>query len=227
VVGSDDPDRLRAALAAVESENAALRRQAEEYRRETQLRVRNMLSLMRSLARRTAAEGDGAEEWRDRLDGRLASFARAQAVIFRTAPAGVDLELLVADELLAFGVRLGAGAEAEGDPVSLAPRAASVLGLAFHELGQMAVEGGATLGPGWSVAVRWRFAEDGTLLIDWAEAGRTADPGQADAQSFGRAWLEQAVAYELGGSVRLDTDGGGLCCRLRLPPDCVHAASGL
>lgn len=112
--GPDELDRLRGALDEAERRNRheratveVLRAELGEYRREAQHQVRNILSVVRSIARRTAEEGETAEDYRARLDGRLGSFTRLQGHFLQNPTGGVDLCALVADELLAFGVGAG------------------------------------------------------------------------------------------------------------------------
>lgn len=207
----------------------ALRAAAGEQRRETQHQVRNILSVVRSIARRTAAEGETAEEYRARLESRLASFTRLQALILRDPPGGVDLYTLVSDELLTFRLGIGAQACVEGPDVRLQPKPASVLGLAFHELACVTIDG--DLGEaGAHLDVNWRVEVNGGgssyLRIQWTQTGRGADAGPGPNSAFDREFLEQAVNYELGGDVRLDVTHDGLTCRFRLPIESVVLQDG-
>ena len=52
---------------------------------------------MRSIARRTAATSDAAEDYAMHLDGRIDVFARVQAGVTRDPASGIDLGRLVAD----------------------------------------------------------------------------------------------------------------------------------
>jgi two-component sensor histidine kinase len=61
--------------------------------------VRNTLAVVRSIARRTAATSDTVEDYAMHLEGRLDAFARVQGALTRNPSSGVDLTVLVADEL--------------------------------------------------------------------------------------------------------------------------------
>lgn len=206
---------------------AMLRGAIDRNRRETQHQVRNIFSVIRSIVRRTAVEGETIEAFQARLDGRLASFARLQGHILRNPPGGIDLATLVSDELLAFGIGLGARAHVDGADVRLFPKAASVLGLAFHELACMAIGGGGHVGSDARIDVEWRMEPDagegGRLSIEWADSRRDADTRAEPDAAFGREFLEQAVSYELGGDVQLNAAQGGLICRFRIPAENVVA----
>src|SRR5205085_4037190 len=69
---------------------------AEESQRlllaELQHRVRNTLSVVRSIARRSAETSSTVEEYAAHLDGRLNAFARTQALATRDPEGGLDLE---------------------------------------------------------------------------------------------------------------------------------------
>ena len=225
-VEPDDAPGLRVELDHARAAIEALRRDLREQRREAQHRVRNVLAMVRSIARRTIDEGETAETYQALLDGRLASFARVQGLILRSPTAGVDLDTLVAGELLAYGIRLGAGARVAGDAVVLTATAAGVLGLAFHELTRMTIEGALTTASrGGGIDVRWDRNDDSggsaSLVIDWRDTALRSAIAPASISTFGHEILEQAVAYELNGTARLEVADGGLTCRFFIPYDCV------
>lgn len=225
---ADELERLRSALDEARRQGErdraaidALRGSIDEQLRETQHQVRNILSVVRSIARRTAAEGETAEEYQLRLDSRLASFTRLQAHMLRNPPGGVDLCTLISDELLTFRLAVGAQATVEGAETCLEPKAASVLGLAFHELACMAVDSSDPVDADVHVEVHWRTETNGggpgLLRIEWAQTGQGTNVASDRHVAFGREYLEQAVTYELGGEVRFEPMNGGLMCRFRLP----------
>jgi two-component system CheB/CheR fusion protein len=223
-------DRLRRSLQDAEQQQerdrvviANLRKEVSEFQRETQHQVRNILSVVRSIARRTVEDGETAEEYQVRLDSRLASFANLQSQIVRDPKAGVDLCTLLDNELLAFGVKLGQEAHVDGPPVSLEPKPAGILGLAFHELARMAIEGGTSAGLDGQIQVRWRLkpaaGDPEYLEIIWLETGRLGYDGSKPEPAFGREVVEQAFAYEAGGEVTLDITEDGLKCRFHILTD--------
>lgn len=174
--------------------------------REARRHLRNILSVVRSLAGRTADEMETVEEFRILFDGRLAAFARAQSVNVRT---GLDLARLIGDELLGFGIGLGeGGVEIDGGPVRLLPRAAGLLALLVHELvDEHAAKGGTGM-------ARIAWIADDDLVIDWSQ-----DVG-ADAFRPLPYWIGQAIAYKLKGRVSEDRGDGLVRRRIRLPRTC-------
>lgn len=223
----DEMGRLRDALEEAERQAErhraaieALRKEAHDHQRETLRHVRNTLGVVRSIVCRTIADGETAEDFQARLASRIASFARLQSHLFRNPTTGVDLYALVADELLPFGFRPGTDAHLNGHPINLKPKAARVLGGAFHELARMGIEGGGLGDADSRLSVHWDMVADGAgsshLRIDWSEGGRRARPSLSDATEFDRD-VEGAVAYDLAGTVLLEMTSDTLNCRFQLP----------
>lgn len=203
---------------------AELEAQAVAARADPQHYVRNTLAVVRSIARRTAANSESVEDYQDNLDGRISAFARVQSVLMRNPGSGIDLGLLIADELIAFGVGLGKEARLDGAPLRLKPKPAGLLGLAIHELAVNSIKVGA-LAVGGSIAVAWSVEPNGSepgLRINWSEAGKVpgADMNEKK-QGFGPEVLKEAIAYELSGSAIIDVSSTGLMCRIHLPLECL------
>jgi two-component sensor histidine kinase len=200
---------------------AALIEQGRIDRQETQHNIRNILSVIRSVARRTAATAETLDTYQANLDGRLAAFSRVQAALSRNLRAGVALDSLVGDQLLAFGLRIGDQVSVDGEDLRLKPRPAGLLGLAFHELAVNSVSYGA-LAIGRTVSVRWsREASDigDHVCIEWTEDGTVPGATSRKTRGFGSQVIEDAIAYELSGSTLFDLSAAGLTCRVRLPQE--------
>ena len=207
----------------------ALRNDAREAQGEALRHVRNTLAVVHSIVGRIVGDEETAEDYQARLSSRLTSFARLQSHLLRNPTTGVNLSLLIADELLPFGIRLGAEAHVEGGDIRLKPKAASVLGGAFHELARMAVEGSSFAGGDSRIVVRCVVETEGTaapyLRIDWNENGRRKGLSPNAKTEFDRD-VEGVVAYELAGTVLLEMASGGLNCQFRLPATQVISSWG-
>ncbi|HEY0572204.1 MAG TPA: CheR family methyltransferase [Enterovirga sp.] len=197
---------------------------AEETQRlllaELQHRVRNTLSVVRSIARRTARTSDTVEEYAMHLDGRLQAFARTQGFVTRNPAAGVDLELLVVEELLAYGAQEGDQASISGPQVRLQPKAAETFGLVVHELATNAIKHGSLSKPGGRVDVSWSIeGVEGTRVLgfEWIESGGPAPAVSPRRCGFGTELLERTLSYELKATASLDFAETGLRCRIQLP----------
>lgn len=180
-------------------------REREADAREHLRHIRNVLSVVRVLAERSAEEAETVEEFRAVFDGRLAALSRAQSA-FGDPRAGRELGAIFGDELLGFGMGVGAEVELAGPAVRLTPRAASVVALAAHEL-TCASAGVRANGP-----VRVEWALDDALSIDWVEPLRADE--EAPPLPY---WVEQVLAYELRGGLAEERAEGSLRRRMRLP----------
>jgi two-component sensor histidine kinase len=199
------------------------RREAEEYQQillaELQHRVRNILTMVRSIVRRS---GDGVTSTGDyirHLDGRLSALARTQVLLTRGTAAGIELEDILRDELIA-----QAASEAQfllsGPPVRLAPKTAEIIALAVHELTTNATKYGALAQSAASIEIRWRsYEKDGLVWIalGWRETGVSILEPAPRRKGFGTELITQRIPYELKGVGRLDLKPGGLDCTMEFP----------
>ena len=189
-------------------------------------RTRNMLALIRSVARRTAEGEASLEGYLQRFEGRLDAMARVQAMLAARSE-GVDVWELTGEEALAAGLREGEALAIEGPDVTLLPRAAEVVGIALHELFTYAAEL-ATVG-GTRSSLLWQRSADGNLHLAWSLTHEPNDPREDEAGSevpdlatplkegFGRDVLGGMVPYELDARADIQFEDGRLRCEIVLP----------
>lgn len=200
------------------------RKRSEEHLKmllaELQHRVRNVMAVVRSIARRTGETSDTLADYAMHLDGRLDALGRAQALVTRDPAAGVDLEYLVAEELLAHAAHEGNQVKIAGPKVRLKAKAAETMGLALHELVTNAVKYGALSRDGGRIAVTW-VVERGEgvplLRFAWAESGVPVAAVGRRRRGFGTELIEKTLGYELGATAKLAFAPGGLRCTVELP----------
>lgn len=186
---------------------------------ELQHRVRNILALLRSIARRTGETSETVEDFAAHLDGRLDALARTQALLARKPGEGVDLELMVRDELLAQTVRRDR-VVVDGPTVILAPKCAEVLTMAIHELATNSVKYGALSSAGGRVDTSWRVAQhkgEDWLCFSWTESGVALASMAPRRSGFGTELLERLVPYELRGRSVFEFRPGGVRCAIEFP----------
>lgn len=186
---------------------------------ELQHRVRNVLAMVRSIIRRTAAPGMTAEQMAAQLEGRIDALARTQALLTRAVGRGVDLENMVREELRAQAAP-DPKVYVSGPDVTLAPKAAEILTLAVHELATNAVKYGALGQEAGNVTVWWTRERRGDvdwLRLEWTETGVQMPPGAARRHGFGTELITKRVPYELEGRGRIEMDPGGVHCTIELP----------
>jgi two-component system CheB/CheR fusion protein len=181
---------------------------------EFQHRVKNLMANIRSIARHTAGSSTSLEDFAEHFDGRLLALTRNFRAMARARAFDIDLEELVREELLSQAA--GERVRVEGPALRLPQYSADALGLAIHELAVNAMKYGALSGAGAELAVHWTMDEDG-LKLEWRETGVAAVNATPQHRGFGREWIEQGLAYQLGALTSLEFLPGGVLCTIRVP----------
>ena len=188
---------------------------------ELQHRVRNILTVIRSVFGRTMAAGGDVEQVADHFRGRLDALARTQVGVTQSASGLVDLENLIRDELLSVSASDGPDLVIAGPDVALEPKAAETIGLAIHELTTNAIKYGALRGTGGQLRIEWatNLVKQGNrqLVLTWTEQGVPAVPLQPVRYGFGSELIQEALPYRLGAETRLEFRGGGVRCTISMP----------
>lgn len=185
---------------------------------ELQHRTRNLLGVIRSVARRTAETSEDLESFLTHFDGRLSAIARTQTALTRNHEVSTGLDAVILEEFLA-----AAGADQvtlDGPEVQLSGKMADSISLAVHELVTNALKYGALTTPKGHVYVTWELAKhDGhtVLALEWIESGVGIIDVQPSRFGFGRRLLEKALPYELGALTSLRFAPGGLRASLEVP----------
>lgn len=195
-------------------------RRAQTLLAELQHRVRNTLSVIRSIVRRTARSSTTIEEFEQHLDGRLSSFARTQAYVTRDPEGGIDLEMIIRDELLAHAARGAKEIRIEGPEVRLDAKRAETVGLAVHELTSNAVKYGALASDGNRLNVSWSLKGKGAnrmLHFCWLEELAHRKLAKPDRAGFGTELLERVLSYELDATPKLSFQAGGFSYEVQIP----------
>lgn len=185
---------------------------------ELQHRVRNIMAMIRSMAKRGGDGSQTVDEYRQLLSGRLLALARVQTILSRQQNKGGFLRDVIESEIAAQAHHEGQY-EISGPDVMLSPKVMEVLTLAFHELSTNALKYGALSVPGGLVTVSWSAVErkgSPWLFLDWIEKGAPPrDPPTR--RGFGTELIEGKIPYELGGSGRLAFASEGARCHFELP----------
>ncbi|HEU4961193.1 MAG TPA: HWE histidine kinase domain-containing protein [Sphingomonas sp.] len=200
-----------------------LKRAREHHRvlvAELQHRARNTLGMVRSIARRTAENSDSVESFHMHFDGRIGAFARSQSLATGDPVLGVDLETLVAEELLVHHAHEGGQATIAGPPVRLKPKAADILGLALHELAVNAVKFGGLSSDAGRVEVVWTLDDSDdrpVLVLDWLDSAPDRPVARPRYQGFGSELIERSLRYELDAESQFNFNPDGVRCAIRVP----------
>nr|WP_166175115.1 PAS domain S-box protein [Altererythrobacter segetis] len=189
------------------------REQAEQIRlllMEVNHRSKNMLTTIQALARRSAP---GEEGFLARFEDRVQSLAINQDILV-----GREWREVPIDELVQLQLAFIHDAPGEfvvgGPPISLAPRAAEVIGMAMHELATNSLKYGALSTEDGSVDIGWSHRPDGAgLMLWWRESGGPAVV-RPQHSGFGTTLIRDVPQHNLGAEVTLHFHPGGVCWEL-------------
>jgi two-component system CheB/CheR fusion protein len=182
-------------------------------------RVKNTLTVIQSMVRQTWRHSHGAEDFVQRLEGRIMALAGAHKLLIDSDWGGADLRRL-AETQLGANIADGRGRiHLEGEPVILPADVATPLGLILHELATNAVKYGSLSQDGgqvdlsWTVAPRTSGNEQARLRVIWAEKG--GPPVEKPSSlGFGSRLITEAVP---GVRTKQDFAREGVVCTLDIP----------
>jgi PAS domain S-box-containing protein len=182
-------------------------------------RVKNVFTVIQSLASQTRARHQSATTFREAFLGRLAALARAHCMLLDTEWRGASLRGLVENAVQAYLADHPEAIEIEGDDIPLTPAHSVAVSMVLHELGTNAAKFGALSHGKGRLRVVWRKVPDdggSRAELSWEEGGG-ADLAPPKLKGFGSRLIEQACSYQLGGSVAMDYTPEGLTCRISFP----------
>lgn len=185
-------------------------------------RVKNILSVVQSIARQSLGRSDDAK----RLMGRISALAQSHAILATNRWEGARFGELVQNAVAPYQSEDGARIVMGGPDLKVMPKAAQTLTLALHELVTNAAKYGALSRETGQVVAKWILAEDGDerrLRFTWTEHGGPPVSGPPERSGFGSRLIERTLAYELGGVVSLDFAPDGLRAVLDLPMNRLRA----
>lgn len=191
---------------------------------ELQHRTRNLIGVVRSVARQTMDETGSMAAFREAFDHRLGALSRVQGLLSRAEHEPITLRALLSLELDALGATEGQRLPLQGPSVRIRPSHVQTLALALHEMATNARKHGALSQAGGRLGIRWELRDGPTgrhLHIDWHEDGLTrAGTGPADPRAgggYGRVLIEQALPHSLGARTTYALGPTELRCTIDLP----------
>jgi PAS domain S-box-containing protein len=196
------------------SQHAIAERQQRQLR-ESDHRVKNMLTVVSALAQQTARVSANLDDFSAAFGGRLEALARSHQLLVGTEWNEVALTAL-ADQVL--GADVAQGRARFGGP-ELLLKPAQVLGLSMilHELYTNAVKYGALCSEAGDIALDWSVS-DGQVEMCWHERGPPCSP-DVPSSGFGQRMIAMSVRSDLGGTIERDWRSDGLTALLRFPVD--------
>ncbi|WP_333573370.1 sensor histidine kinase [Sphingomonas sp.] len=176
-------------------------------------RVKNMLSVVQSLARQTIGRNPDPAAAQLAFEGRLGALARAHDTLTRVHWEKAELADVALGAVDSCGV--SERVRMSGPTIWLDSRIAVTMAMALHELCTNAIKYGALSGEDGQAAFEWRVEEGPPprLHLVWREQGGPPVTPPAR-QGFGTRMLERALAGDLKAQVRMDFAPEGLVCTI-------------
>jgi two-component sensor histidine kinase len=183
-------------------------------------RSKNLLTVIQSIARRTARTATTMEEFEGRFGRRLQGLAASHDVLVDNSWQGAPLAELMRKHLEPFVDVQSSRLELGGPEIVVTAEAAQAIGLAIHELTTNAIKYGALSVPTGKVKVFWAFDGEanatGQLLLNWVEQGGppVALPTH---KGFGHVVFDDMIERSLNGKVEVEFAPSGLNWRVSIP----------
>lgn len=186
--------------------------------REFDHRVKNILSTVTAIARRTASGAESLERFAEDFQHRIEAMARTHSSLVEDGWREVDIAVLLRQELEPYRSpdrKINFG----GPRICVDRRHAQTLGMAFHELTTNAAKYGALAAEDGSLDVSWTIdpvANDVELV--WREDG-LANVSAPKKQGFGSTIIDRLLPADLSAVVKRDFLPTGLICSIRFKAD--------
>ncbi len=184
-------------------------------------RVKNILSLIKSLVSHPVDEGRDLQDYITSLQGRIQALSHAHDQIIRGDGGGALRDLLDAE--LSPYLHHGSTITLEGPPIGLDSRSFSVMALVLHELATNAAKYGALSKNSGKLSVKWQRTEEGGCEIVWQERdGPAVKPPRS--QGFGSVLINRSIPYDLGGESDIAFNPSGITARFLIPAKYITRA---
>ncbi len=206
VVFAESPDDTRVpatGLVAIMDVTAhkTTERQVKDLMHEMNHRLKNLLTVVQSIARLTARHGT-PEDFLPRFDARLRALSHNQDLLMSRGGMGVTFGALVREQLHPFTGGVDKHVQIAGPDLPIRFSAIQPVGLALHELATNATKYGALSTPNGNLDLIWKVEGD-QFTLAWTESGgpQVVPPqrtgfGSTVLQGMTRSALEAEVALD-------------------------------
>lgn len=224
----DDNDRIVGLRSTVQdiTERKRAQERVELLMHEVTHRAKNLLTVVRAVARQTARR-DSPAAFAERFDQRIAALGASHDLLVKNEWRGVDLHELTRSQLAHFRDLFGSRIRVDGRPAMVKPSASQAIGMALHELATNAGKYGALSTDHGTAHISFGVTrENGAARFEmaWRESG--GPPVVVPKRhGFGHMVIVQMVKHALGGQVALDYAPGGVVWEIRAPLDNVVEAT--
>ncbi len=205
-------------MAADVTERASARERQKLLNHELGHRLKNVLSLVQSIANQTFRQTGNLAEAAEIYNARLVSLGRATDILTETAWADASLHSLVQAGLVSVGdfsdrIRIS------GPDLDLAPQQALMLTLTLHELATNSLKYGALSNETGVVWLSWGASLDGRegrFALQWKESGGPAISEPAR-EGFGSRMIGRLLPASFQGRAESRYEADGFEFRLEAP----------
>jgi len=181
-------------------------------------RVKNIISLIKSIALQTGAHAASVDDYSRSMEGRLRALAFAHDQSLDGSEGG-DLQTLIEAEA---SLHRYDGATdrvtTNGPDIGLSDRTFGVLALVVHELMTNAAKYGSLSDPRGRLSISWSKTETGACALIWAESGGPT-VSMPDRSGFGSKLIQSTIAYDLGGTASVEYAPEGVSARIVIPAE--------
>lgn len=187
---------------------------------ELQHRVKNTLATVAAISRFSATGVETVQDYQERLGDRLVAISRTHDLLTQTDWQKVSLFDILRDEMAPYGKEGHDCYELNGPDLTLDPREALALGLAFHELTTNAAKYGALSVTDGCVRINVTVDESDSAIfnrrIEWREEGGPSVKAPEGA-GFGSFLIGEVLGAQTGGKAEMVFESDGLVVRIALP----------
>lgn len=165
---------------------------------ELQHRVGNLLTLVTTIANRTADHSSNLDEFKKNFQERIISLARTHALLTGGDWDGMTMKQLVMEQLSAHTGKQTAQIFVEGPNLKLSPVEAQAISMGLHELATNAAKYGSLKSKSGKLFVEWNHRNKNGYELEWREDG-LKDLQKPQKMGFGSMILTTILPSQLHG----------------------------
>lgn len=189
-------------------------------------RVKNIISLVKSIALQTGAGAETVADYSQALEGRLRALAIAHDQSLSGTGGGAIAQLVETEAGLHRQDATPGRVTASGPNLMLDERAFGILALVVHEMMTNAAKYGALSVPEGRLEITWTQTPSGGCELHWRETGGPAIRGPRR-EGFGTRLIRSAFEYDLRGTVAITFDASGVEGRFLIPAPHIKAGAAV
>jgi PAS domain S-box-containing protein len=192
------------------------RKESEQARdmlmREVNHRSKNLLSVVKVIARQTANRPAG--DFMETFSNRLQALAANQDILVNNGWQQIEMHNLVENQIGHFKSIISR-VEIAGPEVKVSPQAAQAIGMAIHELATNAAKYGSLSNDAGKVAINWTV-DGANFKMSWRESEGPA-VARPTSQGFGTTVIDKLMSSSLSAEIKIDFAADGLVWTVACP----------